>query len=225
MPFLVKITGNPPDQIIELKDDETVIGRSPECHIVLDPNGVSRRHAEIYRKGREFFLADLNSRNMTKVNKPRSSRTQHQLLHQGDRINICDVEFSFTTPRPDERQSARATASSIVTDGEDDTSDPAHPRRLALDSQPGQRSGPRSSSRRSSRSPATSPASSKIDAVAPKILDSLMELFPQAERLFLVLVDPATKRLIRKAFQSYRPDKRSASNRRSSDRPTERSPG
>ena len=44
----------------------------------------------------------------------------------------------------------------------------------------------------------------KIDAVAPKILDSLMELFPQAERLFLVLVDPETKRLIRKAFR-YRP--------------------
>ena len=44
----------------------------------------------------------------------------------------------------------------------------------------------------------------KIDAVAPKILDSLMELFPQAERLFLVLVDPETKRLVRKAFK-YRP--------------------
>ena len=48
----------------------------------------------------------------------------------------------------------------------------------------------------------------KIDAVAPKILDSLMELFPQAERLFLILVDPATKRLIRKAFK-YRPTKKS----------------
>ena len=30
----------------------------------------------------------------------------------------------------------------------------------------------------------------KIDAVAPKILDSLMELFPQAERLFLMLQRP-----------------------------------
>jgi phosphoserine phosphatase RsbU/P len=48
----------------------------------------------------------------------------------------------------------------------------------------------------------------RIDAVAPKILDSLMELFPQAERLFLVLVDPETKRLVRKAFK-YRPNKRS----------------
>ena len=46
-----------------------MIGRSPEhCHVVLDPNGVSRRHAEIYKKGDDFFLADLNSRNLTKVN-------------------------------------------------------------------------------------------------------------------------------------------------------------
>src|SRR5204862_1232628 len=42
----------------------------------------------------------------------------------------------------------------------------------------------------------------RIDAVAPKILDSLMELFPQAERLFLGLVDPETKRLVRKARKS-----------------------
>ena len=48
----------------------------------------------------------------------------------------------------------------------------------------------------------------KIDAVAPKILDSLMELFPQAERLFLILVDPVTKRLVRKAFK-HRPGKKS----------------
>src|SRR5260370_42208255 len=48
----------------------------------------------------------------------------------------------------------------------------------------------------------------KIDTVAPKILDSLMELFPQAERLFLVLVDPETKRLVRKAFK-YQPARRS----------------
>jgi serine phosphatase RsbU (regulator of sigma subunit) len=48
----------------------------------------------------------------------------------------------------------------------------------------------------------------KIDTVAPKVLDSLMELFPQAERLFLVLVDPETKRLVRKAFK-YRPTRKS----------------
>jgi serine phosphatase RsbU (regulator of sigma subunit) len=49
----------------------------------------------------------------------------------------------------------------------------------------------------------------KIDKVAPRILDSLMELFPQAERLFLILVDPDTKRLVRKAFRC-RPGKRAS---------------
>ena len=47
----------------------------------------------------------------------------------------------------------------------------------------------------------------KIDKVAPRILDSLMELFPQAERLFLILVDPVTNRLVRKAFRC-RPNRR-----------------
>jgi serine phosphatase RsbU (regulator of sigma subunit) len=47
----------------------------------------------------------------------------------------------------------------------------------------------------------------RIDAVAPRILDSLMEIFPGAERLFLMLQDPSTKRLVRKAFKS-RPQKR-----------------
>src|SRR4028118_1143647 len=41
----------------------------------------------------------------------------------------------------------------------------------------------------------------QIDTVAPKILDSLMELFPQAERLFLMLRDPVSARLVRKAFK------------------------
>src|SRR5207302_11114738 len=36
-----------------------------------------------------------------------------------------------------------------------------------------------------------------------------LELCPQAERLFLVLVDPETKRLVRKAFK-YRPNRRTA---------------
>jgi serine phosphatase RsbU (regulator of sigma subunit) len=44
----------------------------------------------------------------------------------------------------------------------------------------------------------------QIDAVAPKILDSLMEVFPGAERLFLMLQDPTSKRLVRKAFKHRR---------------------
>src|SRR5271163_589105 len=69
MAFLKRANGDTTGQIIELRPERVIIGRSAEyCHVVLDPNGVSRRHAEIYRKGEEFFLADLNSRNLSKVN-------------------------------------------------------------------------------------------------------------------------------------------------------------
>ncbi|MBX6313901.1 MAG: FHA domain-containing protein, partial [Isosphaeraceae bacterium] len=67
MPVLLKVTGEPPGQLFELKE-ETLIGRLPKCDIVLDPNGVSREHAKIRRHGGAYYLIDLNSRNKTKLN-------------------------------------------------------------------------------------------------------------------------------------------------------------
>ena len=63
MPVLVRVTGDPAGQLIELRDEELIIGRLPECAIVLDPHGVSRRHARIAREGNDFYIVDLNSRN------------------------------------------------------------------------------------------------------------------------------------------------------------------
>ena len=209
MAFLKRANGDTAGQIIELKPERVIIGRSPEhCHIVLDPNGVSRRHAEIYRKGEDFYLSDLNSRNMTKVNNAKVIPGIDHRLVTGDRINICDVEFLFYPQLPAEGASKDAGEIMIVNEAENHEAPQLH----VLDAS-------RSSAMASMVKPEvklkaileiTRNLSSelKIDAVAPKILDSLMELFPQAERLFLILVDPATKRLIRKAFK-HRPAKKS----------------
>jgi phosphoserine phosphatase RsbU/P len=206
MAFLKRANGDTIGQIIELKPERVIIGRSPEhCHIVLDPNGVSRRHAEIYRKGEDFYLCDLNSRNMTRVNNAKVIPGIDHRLVTGDRINICDVEFLFYPHLPPEKDAGEIM---IVSEGENNEAPQLH----VLDAS-------RSSAMASLIKPEvklkaileiTRNLSSelKIDAVAPKILDSLMELFPQAERLFLILVDPATKRLIRKAFK-HRPGKKS----------------
>jgi len=209
MAFLKRANGETAGQVIELKPDRVIIGRSPEhCHIVLDPNGVSRRHAEIYRKGDDFYLADLNSRNLSKVNNAKVLPGIDHRLVAGDRINICDVEFLFYPQLPAETPSGGAGEIMIVSEGENQEAAHLH----VLDAS-------RSSAMASVIKPEVKlkaildigrnlASELKIDAVAPKILDSLMELFPQAERLFLVLVDPQTKRLIRKAFK-YRPPKRS----------------
>src|SRR5215218_7384828 len=124
MAILKRVTGHPAGQIIELKGDLIVIGRSPECHIVLDPNGVSRRHAEIRRVGEAFFLADLNSRNLTKVNNSKVEPGKDHHLQPGDRINICDVEFLYYLAPPADDGPAEPGNEMVVTEGDDEIEDP-----------------------------------------------------------------------------------------------------
>src|SRR4051794_20562394 len=210
MAILKRVTGDPAGQLIELKSAVTVIGRLPECQIVLDPNGVSRRHAEIKRVGDAFFLADLGSRNRTLVNDADVKPGQDHPLKTGDRINICDVEFIFYPAAPDAKVREKPPGNVMeVTDG--DAADDPNMHTLDASRSSALASLVRPEVKLKAILEITRNLSSelRIDAVAPKILDSLQELFPQAERLFLVLIDPATKRLVRKAFK-YRPNRRSA---------------
>jgi serine phosphatase RsbU (regulator of sigma subunit)/pSer/pThr/pTyr-binding forkhead associated (FHA) protein len=210
MAILKRVTGHAAGQIIDLKGDLIVIGRSPECHIVLDPNGVSRRHAEIRKVGDKFFLADLNSRNLTKVNNSKVEPGKDHHLQPGDRINICDVEFLyFNTPPKDQGSKDERGDEMVVTDEGDDAVDP-NMHTLDASRSSAMASAVRPEVKLKAILEITRNLSSelRIDSVAPKILDSLMELFPQAERLFLILLDPTTKRLVRKAFK-YRPNRRS----------------
>src|SRR5262249_15939465 len=197
--------------------ERIVIGRSPEhCHVVLDPNGVSRRHAEIYRKGEDFFLADLNSRNMTKVNNTKVIPGVDHHLMPGDRINISDLDFLFYPRLPAENAKEPGD---IMIVNEADSQDSPHLHTLDASRSSALASLVKPEVKLKANLEIARNLSSelKIDAVAPKVLDSLMELFPQAERLFLVLVDPQTnrrapetKRLVRKAFRSRPTSRRSA---------------
>ena len=51
MAVLKQVTGDLAGTLVDLKNDLTVIGRLPECDIILGINGVSRRHAEIRKVG------------------------------------------------------------------------------------------------------------------------------------------------------------------------------
>jgi phosphoserine phosphatase RsbU/P len=209
MAFLKRANGDSAGQIIELKPERITIGRSPEhCHIVLEPNGVSRRHAEIYRNGEDFYLSDLNSRNTTRVNNAKViPGIDHRLL-TGDRINICDVEFLFYPQLPAEGASKDGGEILIVNEAENHEAPQLHVLDASRSSAMASMIKPEVKLRAILEISRNLSSELKIDAVAPRILDSLMELFPQAERLFLILVDPVTKRLIRKAFK-HRPTKKS----------------
>jgi hypothetical protein len=70
-----------------------VVGRSRECEIVLDDEGISRRHFEVRPGPEGWTLADLGSTNGTRLN-GRAIRGS-EALRTGDRIRAGSTEISF----------------------------------------------------------------------------------------------------------------------------------
>ena len=70
---------------------ELVIGRHPECDVVLGGPAVSRRHARLRFRDGIWILEDLDSTNGTAVNgRPLVGRYR---LEPGDRVGIGDEEL------------------------------------------------------------------------------------------------------------------------------------
>ena len=92
----------------EVKADTLVIGRdeNPDGIQILD-QGISRRHAEIFRIGEMFFIRDLGSRNGTFVNEEKISE---ELLRVGDEIKIGSTILLFE----DRRAKKKATSERMV---------------------------------------------------------------------------------------------------------------
>jgi DNA-binding SARP family transcriptional activator len=76
-----------------LQEAATRIGRLSDNDIVLDSPKVSRHHAVIVHTGTSYVINDLRSSNGLHVQDQliRSPTT----LHDGDRIRVCDYEFTF----------------------------------------------------------------------------------------------------------------------------------
>ena len=77
---------------IVLGVEPIVIGRLPECTVVLHDQNVSRRHAEIRRTAGHVVVADLGSTNGTKVN---GSPVKERVLEDGDDITVGSTTLRF----------------------------------------------------------------------------------------------------------------------------------
>ena len=66
--FILEIRPSAQDsQTFSLKPGENLIGRSPECEIIINEPSISRRHAALTVQGGRILLKDLGSRNHTFV--------------------------------------------------------------------------------------------------------------------------------------------------------------
>jgi phosphoserine phosphatase RsbU/P len=191
MASLTILKGTEQGQRYPLNDERIILGRNRDCHVVIDFPAVSREHAHILQIGGKFYIEDRDSRNGTFVNNQQiAGRT---LLKNNDRIKICDFMCTFQDGtvarplpvelRPEEPEAEEGETSSTVETrlGAQISS------HLLLESQPAEKI-------KALLDISTNLAKTlELDALLPKIADSLFQIFRQADRCFLILREDSGK--------------------------------
>jgi pSer/pThr/pTyr-binding forkhead associated (FHA) protein len=70
----------------------TVVGRDKSADIFLDEPLMSRAHARIEKRGDRFFVLDLGSTNLTRVN---GEVVLERELHHGDEVRFARARCVF----------------------------------------------------------------------------------------------------------------------------------
>ncbi|MCZ2344146.1 MAG: SpoIIE family protein phosphatase [Bacteroidales bacterium] len=195
-------------QTYPLTKPTTVIGREENCDVVVPNNAVSRRHAKIIQADGQFILEDLKSRNKTYLNNREIDAGVP--LKNDDRIKICDFLFLFSDERPATTKPA-PLPQEFGPDRNDSDIDPFEtvattvqssvPQSAAqqlLDVQPTERL------RVLLDISTTLSKTLELEPLLPQIADSLFEVFRQADRCLIVMLDE-TGRLVPTFLKGRRP--------------------
>ena len=87
------------DPTIVIEHAIALVGRDPSSDVHLKDASVSRRHAEITRRGEEWVIVDQNSGNGIHVD---GRRTQEAVLLPGQQLQIGSVRFRVEIDRGDD---------------------------------------------------------------------------------------------------------------------------
>jgi serine phosphatase RsbU (regulator of sigma subunit)/pSer/pThr/pTyr-binding forkhead associated (FHA) protein len=176
-------------------ESAAVLGRNPDCDVIVDGKAVSRHHAKISRREDGFWLEDLGSRNGTYLNGQLIDQASQ--LEPSDRIRICDVEFEFQdgenlSPQLPSDSTWRVGGSSF---GVLMVDDPAAESSSTLSKVEIRKtnSGVHVAASVETKLNAllqitqTLGNALRLDEVLPKVIEGLFAVFPQADRGFIVL--------------------------------------
>lgn len=195
-------------KLYELTSDETIVGRNQFCDIILKSHTVSRQHARISRNPDGYFVEDLTSLNGTFVNRKRVEGRMP--LRDQDRIDIYEVAMVFHEASPEEVEaqagvdllpveeapSPSLTDSRISRRGDSDlrlkdTPSGLGTTILSVDALAATVSDEDARDRlRAAFKIARDLAGSfDLDEMLPKILDSLFDIFPQADKGYVLIAE------------------------------------
>jgi sigma-B regulation protein RsbU (phosphoserine phosphatase) len=198
---------------------DTVIGRHPDCDIQLQSNTISRRHARISGDSSQFYVEDLGSGNGTFVNGQKVDvRTA---INNQDRVKFGPLLLRFECEAV---QSAPAPSmpAPVPSSAPDEFDDFGSTIEFSADSEDeamimgnvGSGGGfgmlavaPEQKLKAVIEITRALTGETDMDAMLPKILDTLFEVFPQADRSCILLKDPEKGgEMIPRAYKHRRDD-------------------
>jgi phosphoserine phosphatase RsbU/P len=209
MALLEFLNGDQVGQRMPLEGERAILGRHPECDIVLDQGAVSRQHAQISLVDGQYIIEDLRSRNGTILNGQLISGPQP--LRDGDEVKICDLALTFHREAPaapgEIEVHGNGEGFGLFSVEETDEKVGSSTVMMKLDirsSSEGLRltANPETKLRAFIEITQNLALATAIDQILPKVLDSLFNIFVQADRGFVVL--NADGKLIPKAFKQRR---------------------
>ena len=186
----------------DLGADDVLIGRHPECGVQLESNAVSRRHARVFVEGGGYAIEDLGSGNGTFVNGQKiEGPTQ---LKPQDRIKLGPVLMRFEESGgggPAVEQNIGSTMVGVSMDDEDATimaSVDIGGGFGALGVKPEEKlKGVLEISRALA-------GAGDVEAMLPKVLDTLFGIFNQADRGCILLKESESGELVPRAMKHRR---------------------
>jgi sigma-B regulation protein RsbU (phosphoserine phosphatase) len=166
---------------------ESLIGRHPECQIILRDSTVSRRHARITRDSAGYWVDDVGSQHGTRVN-GELIRGPRQ-LRDGDEIQLSQVKLQFIADQSVieggeglrqtiDRPSTIVTSINVLTDAglkEESQSAPKWRALLEITRSLG--------------------VSLDLKKILPGVLENIFKILPQATRGCIMVSDRGTGRL------------------------------
>jgi len=96
MPKLtLKERGKESEQAFDFQSEDIVLGRADISSLILDSQGVSRQHAKIFPKDKDFYIIDLSSLGGTKLNGMLIPKNEKYILKHNDIISIDKYDVRF----------------------------------------------------------------------------------------------------------------------------------